>query len=141
MWSPRQGGAGVRGPRRFVDREVLPVINDYWERADFPWPLARRLAELGIVGDDIQGYGCPGMSPLAVGLVHMELHRGDGSLATFLGVQSGLAMKTIHMLGAEEQRPRWLPPMARPDKIGAFALTQPSPGSDSIAPEPTARPH
>src|SRR5216683_7173001 len=56
--------------RRFVDREVLPVINDYWERADFPWPLARRLADLGIVGDDIQGYGCPGMSPLAVGLVH-----------------------------------------------------------------------
>src|SRR5713226_1187135 len=124
--------------RRFVDREVLPAINDYWERADFPWPLARRLAELGIVGDDIKGYGCPGMSPLAVGLVHMELHRGDGSLATFLGVQSGLAMKTIHMLGSEEQRQRWLPQMARLDKIGAFALTEPAHGSDSIALETSA---
>jgi glutaryl-CoA dehydrogenase len=126
--------------RRFVDREVLPVINDYWEKAEFPWPLVRRLAELGIVGDDIQGYGCPGMSPLAVGLVHMELHRGDGSLATFLGVQSGLAMKSIHLLGSEEQKQRWLPPMARLEKIGAFALTEPSHGSDSIALETSARP-
>src|SRR5207244_3752928 len=126
--------------RRFVDREVLPVINDYWERADFPWPLARRLAELGIVGDDIQGYGCPGMSPMAAGLVHMELHRGDGSLATFLGVQSGLAMKTIHLLGSEAEKARWLPPRARLEKIGAFALTEPSHGSDSIALETSARP-
>src|SRR5437660_7417517 len=125
--------------RRFVDREVLPVINDYWERAEFPWPLARRLAELELVGDDIEGYGCPGMSPIASGLVHMELHRGDGSLATFLGVQSGLAMKTIAMLGSAEQKERWLPPMARLDKIGAFALTEPKHGSDSIALETTAR--
>ncbi|MGH2717066.1 MAG: acyl-CoA dehydrogenase family protein, partial [Actinomycetota bacterium] len=92
--------------RRFVDREVLPVINDYWEKADFPWPLARRLAELEIVGDDIQGYGCPALSPLTIGLIHMELHRGDGSLGTFLGVQSGLAMKTIDMLGSGEQKQR-----------------------------------
>ena len=75
--------------RRFVDDEVLPVINEYWEAAELPWPLMRRLAELGLYGEDIQGYGCPGMSPLARGLVNMELHRGDGSLGTFLGVQSG----------------------------------------------------
>jgi glutaryl-CoA dehydrogenase len=125
--------------RRFVDREVLPVINGYWERAEFPWPLARRLAELGLVGDDIEGYGCPGMSAAASGLVHMELHRGDGSLATFLGVQSGLAMKTIAMLGSAEQKERWLPPMARLEKIGAFALTEPKHGSDSIALETGAR--
>src|SRR5438876_118448 len=66
--------------RRFVDEEVLPVINDYWERAELPWPLFERLADLGLVGEGIEGYGCPGMSPLACGLVHMELHRGDGSL-------------------------------------------------------------
>jgi glutaryl-CoA dehydrogenase len=125
--------------RRFVDEEVLPVINDYWERAEFPWPLARRLAELGLVGDDIDGYGCPRMSKLSCGLVHMELHRGDGSLGTFLGVQSGLVMKTIALLGSEEQKEAWLPAMARLEKIGAFALTEPDHGSDSVALETTAR--
>jgi glutaryl-CoA dehydrogenase len=125
--------------RRFVDQEVLPVINDYWERAEFPWPLVPRLAELGIVGEDIEGYGCPGMSPLACGLVHMELHRGDGSLGTFLGVQAGLAMKSIALLGSEEQKQRWLPAMARLEKIGAFALTEPTHGSDSVQLETTAR--
>jgi glutaryl-CoA dehydrogenase len=125
--------------RRFVDQEVLPVINDYWERAEFPWPLVPRLAELGIVGEDIEGYGCPGMSPLACGLVHMELHRGDGSLGTFLGVQAGLAMKSIALLGSEEQKQRWLPAMARLEKIGAFALTEPTHGSDSVTLETTAR--
>jgi glutaryl-CoA dehydrogenase len=125
--------------RRFVDQEVLPVINDYWESAELPWPLMRRLPELGLVGEDIEGYGCPGMSPLARGLVHMELHRGDGSLGTFLGVQAGLAMKSIAMLGSEEQKQRWLPPLARLDAIGAFALTEPAHGSDSVSLETTAR--
>ena len=125
--------------RRFVDQEVLPVINDYWERAELPWPLITRLAELGLVGEDIEGYGCPGMTALASGLVNMELHRGDGSLGTFLGVQSGLAMKAIAMLGSEEQKERWLAPMARLERIGAFALTEPNHGSDSVALETTAR--
>jgi glutaryl-CoA dehydrogenase len=125
--------------RRFVDREVLPVINQYWEAAELPWPLMRRLAELGLLGEDIQGHGCPGMSPLARGLVNMELHRGDGSLGTFLGVQSGLAMKAIDLLGSEEQKQRWLPAMARLDAIGAFALTEPEHGSDSVSLETSAR--
>jgi glutaryl-CoA dehydrogenase len=125
--------------RRFVDREVLPVINEYWEAAELPWPLMRRLAELGLYGEDIAGYGCPGMSPLARGLVNMELHRGDGSLGTFLGVQSGLAMKSIALLGSEEQKQRWLPAMARLDAVGAFALTEPDHGSDSVALETSAR--
>jgi glutaryl-CoA dehydrogenase len=125
--------------RRFVDDEVLPAINDFWERAEPPWPLLTRMAELGVIGEDIAGYGCPGMTPLAVGLVHMELHRGDGSLGTFLGVQSGLAMKSIAMLGSEEQKEQWLPAMARLEKIGAFALTEPEHGSDSVALETTAR--
>jgi glutaryl-CoA dehydrogenase len=125
--------------RSFVDEEVLPAINRYWERAELPWPLIRRLAELGLVGEDIRGHGCPGMSPLARGLVNMELHRGDGSLGTFLGVQSGLAMKAIDMLGTEEQKARWLPAMARLETIGAFALTEPEHGSDSVSLETTAR--
>jgi glutaryl-CoA dehydrogenase len=125
--------------RRFVDQEVLPAINDYWQSEQLPWPLMRRVAELGLYGEDIQGYGCPGMSPLARGLVNMELHRGDGSLGTFLGVQSGLAMKSIALLGSEEHKQRWLPALARLDAVGAFALTEPDHGSDSVALETTAR--
>ena len=125
--------------RAFVDDEVLPVINGYWERAEFPWPLIEKLAKLGIVGDGIQGYGCPPMSPITTGLVHMELNRADGSLGTFLGVQAGLAMQSIAMLGSEEQKQRWLPGMARLEKLGAFALTEPQHGSDSVALETSAR--
>jgi glutaryl-CoA dehydrogenase len=128
-----------RRTRDFVDDEVLPVINDYWERAEFPRPLVARLGELGIVGDGITGYGCPPMSPIASGLVHLELNRGDGSLGTFVGVQAGLAMQSIAMLGSEEQKQRWLPPMARVETLGAFALTEPNHGSDSVALETTAR--
>jgi glutaryl-CoA dehydrogenase len=127
-----------RRTRDFVDGEVLPVINDYWERAQFPWPLVEKLGKLGIVGDGIEGYGCPPMSPIATGLVHMELNRGDGSLGTFLGVQAGLAMRSIAMLGSEEQKRRWLPPMAALEKLGAFALTEPLHGSDSVSLEASA---
>jgi len=128
-----------RRTRDFVDDEVLPVINDYWERAEFPYELIQRLAKLGIVGDGIEGYGCPPMSPIACGLIHMELNRGDGSLGTFVGVQAGLAMQSIAMLGSEEQKAQWLPAMAQLTKIGAFALTEPTHGSDSVALETTAR--
>ncbi len=125
--------------RRFVDEEVLPVMPGYWERAELPLDLARRLGELGLVGDGIDGYGCPPMSPVAAGLIQMELSRGDGSLATLLGVQAGLAMRSIAAFGSEEHRQRWLPPMARMEALGAFALTEPEHGSDSVALETTAR--
>jgi glutaryl-CoA dehydrogenase len=125
--------------RRFVHDEVLPVINGYWERAELPLELCRRLGALGLVGDGLQGYGCPAMSPTAAGLVGMELSRGDGSLGTFLGVQAGLAMRAIAMLGSEEQKRRWLPALARCEALGAFALTEPLHGSDSVALETEAR--
>ncbi len=126
--------------RRFVDEEVVPVAGTYWERAEVPWGLIRRLPELGVVGEDITGYGCPGMSPMACGLVTMELHRGDGSLGVTLGVHSGLAMRSIAMCGSDEQKARWLPAMARMDRLGAFALTEPEHGSDSVALETSASP-
>ncbi|MEA2305371.1 MAG: glutaryl-CoA dehydrogenase [Solirubrobacteraceae bacterium] len=125
--------------RAFVEDEVLPVIGDYWERAEFPWELARRLGELGLVGDGIKGYGCPDMSAPSAGLIAMELSRGDGSLATFAGVQAGLAMRSIAEHGSEEQKQRWLGPLARVEEFGAFALTEPDHGSDSILLETSAR--
>ena len=124
--------------RRFVDEEVIPVIGGYWERAEFPWPLVNRLGELELVGDGLAGYGCPAMDPFSAGLVQMELSRGDGSLGTFVGVQAGLAMRSIAMHGSEEQKRQWLPAMAKLEKIGAFALTEPEHGSDSIALETSA---
>ena len=137
-FSPQQLDYLLR-TRAFVDEHVLPVINDYWEKAEFPWPLVEQLGASGLVGAGIEGYGCPPMDPLSAGLIHMELNRGDGSIGTFLGVQAGLAMRSIAMLGSEEQKQRWLPRMARLEAIGAFALTEPDHGSDSIALETTAR--
>jgi glutaryl-CoA dehydrogenase len=131
--------AVLRRVRAFVEDEVLPVINDYWERAELPMPLLRRMGELGILGEEIVGYGCAGLDPISCGLAMMELSRGDGSIATALGVQSGLAMKSIALLGSEEQKQRWLPEMARMETFGAFALTEPDHGSDSVMLETSAR--
>ena len=99
--------------REFGDREVLPIVNDYWERAEFPFELVPKLAELNVAGTTIQGHGCPGMSRLGAGVVARELARADGSINTFFGVHSGLAMGAIDLLGSDEQKERWLPPMAR----------------------------
>jgi glutaryl-CoA dehydrogenase len=125
--------------RAFADREVLPIINDYWEKAQFPFELVPKLAALGVAGTAIEGYGCPAMSRLGAGLVARELARGDGSVNTFFGVHSGLAMGAIEMLGSETQRREWLPAMARLEKIGAFGLTEPEHGSDSVSLETSAR--
>jgi glutaryl-CoA dehydrogenase len=125
--------------REFSDAEVVPIINDYWERAQFPFELIPKLADLGVAGGTTRGYGCPGLSPTATGLVGMELSRGDGSVSTFYGVHSSLAMGSIAMLGSAEQKKRWLPEMAAFEKIGAFALTEPDHGSDSLLLETTAR--
>lgn len=125
--------------RAFCDEEVAPIINDYWERAAFPFELVPKLAGLGVVGGTIAGYGCPGLSHVAVGLGAAELSRGDGSIETFVGVTSGLAMQSIYLCGSEEQKQRWLPPMARLERIGAFGLTEPEVGSDASHIRTTAR--
>ncbi len=124
--------------RAFCDQEVIPIINDYWERAEFPFELIPKIAALNISGVDIQGYGSPGLSAIATGLIMLEFARGDASVCTFFGVHSGLAMHSISMLGSEEQKQRWLPAMARMEKIGAFGLTEPDHGSDAVALETKA---
>jgi glutaryl-CoA dehydrogenase len=125
--------------RDFCAREVTPVASRYWEAAEFPFELIPRIATLGLAGGTIQGYGCPGMSWVAAGLVAQEWARSDGSVGTFFGVHSFLAMQTIGMLGSDEQKRRWLPDMARLEKIGAFALTEPDHGSDSVGLETAAK--
>jgi glutaryl-CoA dehydrogenase len=118
--------------RAFCDEHVVPVAAEYWEQAELPAAIRDRYRELGVAGGTISGHECPGMSPIAAGLVISELARGDGSLATYHGVHSGLAMLSIGMLGSEEQRERWLPAMARVERLGAFALTEPEHGSDVV---------
>jgi len=125
--------------RTFGEAEILPIVNDYWERAEFPFELIPKLRELAIVGDTMQGYGITPMTAVGQGLISYELGRLDGSIGTFMGVHVGLAMQSIYILGSEEQRQRWLPSMANLDSIGAFALSEPDHGSDSIALETTAR--
>jgi glutaryl-CoA dehydrogenase len=115
--------------REFMEKEVAPVINRYWTREEFPHDLVPGLAALGIAGLACDGYGCPGGSSLLDGMIALELARVDPSIATFMGVHGGLAMGSIYLCGSEEQKQRWLPEMARMEKIGAFALTEPEVGS------------
>jgi len=125
--------------RAFSDAEVVPIMADCWERSEFPFQLVPKLAALGICGDTIEGYGCAGLSAVGAGLAAMELARGDGSVYTFFGATSGFAINTIHALGSEKQKGKWLPEMARLEKLGAFALTEPAHGSDVVMLETTAR--
>ena len=124
-----RGRDAVRRTRDFMTAQVEPVINRYWTREEFPHDLIPAIAALGIAGIAYEGYGCPGGGPLLDGMLAMELARTDPSLSTFMGVHSGLAMGSIYLDGSEEQKQKWLPPMARFDKIGCFALTEPLVGS------------
>ena len=115
--------------REFMEKEIEPVINRYWTREEFPRELIPAIGRLGIVGLAYDGYGCAGGGNLLDGMVAMELARVDSSIATFFGVHSGLAMGSIYLCGSEQQKQRWLPAMARLEKIGAFGLTEPEVGS------------
>src|SRR5499425_3314511 len=126
---PAEELAIVKKVRAYMETKVQPIINKYWVEDSFPFELLLSFKELGIAGSGIDGYGCPGGSPLLVGLLAMEIARTDTSIATFFGVHSGLAMNSIYLNGTEEQKQKWLPPMARMEKIGCFALTEPLVGS------------
>jgi glutaryl-CoA dehydrogenase len=119
----------LRRVRGYMETQVQPVINSYWTRAKFPHELLPGMRGLGIAGLPYRGYGCPGRSPLVDGMVSMELARTDPSIATFFGVHGGLAMGSIYLCGSEEQKRRWLPAMARMERLGAFGLTEPEVGS------------
>ena len=115
--------------RAFMESKVAPVINKYWAEDAFPFELIPALKELNIGGLGLTGYGCRGGSQKLFGFIMMEMARIDPSFSTFFGVHDGLAMGSIYLDGSEEQKQKWLPPMARLEKIGCFGLTEPLVGS------------
>jgi alkylation response protein AidB-like acyl-CoA dehydrogenase len=119
----------VKQVRAFMETNVAPVINKYWADDAFPFEVLPAFKELNIGGLGLNGYGCRGGSQKLFGIVAMELARIDASFATFFGVHDGLAMGSIYLDGSEEQKQKWLPPMARMEKIGCFGLTEPLVGS------------
>ena len=121
--------AVVKKVRAFMETNVAPVITQYWVDDSFPFELLPAVKELGIGGVGMKGYGCAGGSLALLGFVQMEIARVDPSFATFMGVHVGLAMGSIYIDGSEEQKQKWLPPMARFEKIGCFGLTEPLVGS------------
>ena len=117
--------------RAFMEEKVAPVIDKYWAEDAFPFELLPAFKELNIGGLGLEGYGCRGGTQKLFGLIAMELARTDASFCTFFGVHVGLAMGSIYLAGSEEQKQKWLPPMARSEKIGCFGLTEPAVGSGS----------
>ena len=130
LLTPREQEAVLK-VREFMEREVRPIADDYWERAECPVHLFRPFAELGTVGAAWPESAPFQTSAVFRGWVGMELARVDSSFCTFIGVSSGLAMSSIGVGGSPEQRAQWLPPMARGELIGAFGLTEPLAGSDT----------
>ncbi len=115
---------------RFVDKEVLPIIGQHFRDGTFPAHLVPGLAEMGVLGANLQGYGCAGMNTVSYGLILQELERGDSGLRSFASVQGSLCMFPIHAYGSEEQKERFLPGMAQGRIIGCFGLTEPDFGSN-----------
>jgi glutaryl-CoA dehydrogenase len=116
--------------RGFVGDQVLPGISDWFERGEFPREVAKGLADLGLLGMHLEGYGCAGANAVSYGLACLELEAGDSGFRSFVSVQGSLCMFPIHRFGSDEQKERWLPPMARGEVIGCFGLTEPDIGSD-----------
>ncbi|MDI3297657.1 MAG: acyl-CoA dehydrogenase family protein [Bacillota bacterium] len=126
--------------RRFVDQEVLPLVRDAWEEGRFPRRLIPRMGQLGLLGADLpEEYGGAGMEAVGYGLIMQELERADSGIRSFASVQGGLVMHAIYAYGSEEQRRRWLPPLARGEAVGCFGLTEPGAGSDPGAMRTRAR--
>ncbi|MHC4730593.1 MAG: acyl-CoA dehydrogenase family protein, partial [Planctomycetota bacterium] len=116
--------------RSWVTERVMPIVADCYLSGTFPTELIPEMAELGLLGAAIDGYGCPGLGPVAYGLILQELERGDSGIRSFASAQGALAMWPIRAYGSEEQKQRWLPAMHKGDVIGCFGLTEPDHGSD-----------
>jgi glutaryl-CoA dehydrogenase len=116
--------------RQFVEKEVVPIIDEYNREGKFPRQLVAQFGELGFLGASLQGYGCAGMTGTEYGLIMQELERGDSGLRSFVSVQGALVMYPIHSFGSEEQKQKWLPAMAKGEKLGCFGLTEPDFGSN-----------
>lgn len=116
--------------RAFVDAEVLPIIEAHHRRGTFPMELIPQLGELGLLGGNLHGYGCPGVTETAYGLIMQELERGDSALRSFASVQGALVMYPICTYGTEAQKTEWLPRLARGERVGCFGLTEADHGSD-----------
>lgn len=123
----------------FVERRILPEIEMWFERGEFPQELAREVGALGVLGMHLDGYGCAGASATAYGVACRELEAGDSGLRSFVSVQGSLAMFPIRAYGSEEQREEWLPRMARGEAIGCFGLTEYDFGSDPAGMRTVAR--
>ena len=115
---------------RLVDERVLPIIGECFEEHRFPRELVSELADLGLLGSSLEGYGCAGLNAVSYGLICQELERGDSGIRSFVSVQSSLCMYPIHAFGSEEQKQKYLPRMAKGELIGCFGLTEPHGGSD-----------
>jgi glutaryl-CoA dehydrogenase len=116
--------------RQFVDDEIMPIIEQYNREGKFPVQLVPQMAELGLFGASLKGYGCAGMSNVEYGLVTQELERGDSGLRSFISVQSALVMYPIHSYGSDAQKDKWLPLLQQGKAIGCFGLTEPQFGSN-----------
>ncbi|MBV8879453.1 MAG: acyl-CoA dehydrogenase family protein, partial [Planctomycetaceae bacterium] len=116
--------------REFVDSELLPVIREAWEIGKLPQSLVPKIAEMGLLGATIQGYGCAGMNSVAYGLCMQELERGDSGIRSFASVQSALVMYPIHAFGSDAQKDKFLPRLQKAELVGCFGLTEPDFGSN-----------
>jgi len=125
--------------RDFVSEEVIPIIKKHCHEGTFPSHLIPKMGELGLLGANIHGYGCAGLSSSAYGLIMQELERGDSGLRSFVSVQGALCMYPILTFGSEAQKEKYLPRMARGELIGCFGLTEPDHGSDPGGMETRAR--
>ncbi len=125
--------------RKFVEDNVIPGIEQWNRDGVFPRELVRPMGELGFYGASLKGYGCAEMSNVEYGLVMQELERGDSGLRSFVSVQSALVMYPIYTFGSDEQKERWLPAMAKGEKLGCFGLTEPDAGSNPGAMRTRAR--
>ncbi|TLP80018.1 acyl-CoA dehydrogenase family protein [Nesterenkonia sphaerica] len=125
--------------RTLVETSIKPRIAQWYEDAVFPLEIVPQMADLGLLGMHLQGYGCAGRSAVEYGLAAAELEAGDSGLRTFVSVQGSLAMSAIYKHGSEEQKQQWLPGMAAGEVIGCFGLTEPSAGSDPSAMKTFAR--